>query len=928
MTSDRLTHLLHLTGWEYLKFTMLETDTPFPVGFRDKVGSSLHLSSKSQTPQAESSSVGPIDMPASDNNTLGPRVLSEGTNPIVESSNAAISLVFLHGLTGDRDGTWTAPGCTDPWPKTLLAEDLPQARIISYGYDANVVHLTKEAGLSTVREHASSIIFDLHNLRIRKNQAVGRAIIFVVHNLGGLVCEDALMTCNNPTNQKYKDILDCVRGIAFFGTPHAGADLAAIAKAATRLIGLTIVKKPNSHVLGVLERNSELLANIENDFSTLVRRRMIKPARPIEQFVFLEEKPVQGLGRRVVEPESAKIKGYGFANIPADHMKMTKFAERDTGYNRILGLLQSWIEDIESGNGAYPTLTLLNKIDKEFNERGENRSKIVILQALGVAIDYYRYCKTEIRAKEYCAIFFPDASSEDALQKELIALVETLKRPKQTFGSDEQRLNLILEKFRTWNRNWLLVFYNYDNSKTFPNLEKTYIPHGAFGAVLITSRYRELNYLGSMISIPAMTPDEAIQLLSKASNPLNTNLLDAVDFETRKEALKAVEKLGYLPLAINQAAAYIRRTGCSFEQFASEYNTRKVDVWSQKHVLQPDATTVYTTWELSYDLIYGDAQYRVRKGAIFAMLAFLDFRGISREIFNNMLDLVQPPWLQDLLREDGNWDFLRIDKMLDDFHDLSLVQISERARQGAFRIALHPLVAEWIKWKARADGTMEIQCLAQASVLVVLCMKALVEAQMPIQLSSQAQQEVTKHYEACMANLDNFRSSIASSNRSAKAEAVFVQSILAGIKEPQSSEEQTITLKRRKKPYDKGQELPADHDPIENQGSSATSKENPPSVNAFPDPRSPDASLRSAKPTWARRLQDRRNDQSIQQRDAILNWLTQGPHEAKYKELWSTRAQSTGMWLLRKPQYENWTTGVRRTLLLVGKAGCGKSTLM
>lgn len=56
--------------------------------------------------------------------------------------------------------------------------------------------------------------------------------------------------------------------------------------------------------------------------------------------------------QRVVNPESARIKGYDFATIHADHMGMTKFASRDTGYKRVLGLLQNWIGEFETSAGA------------------------------------------------------------------------------------------------------------------------------------------------------------------------------------------------------------------------------------------------------------------------------------------------------------------------------------------------------------------------------------------------------------------------------------------------------------------------------------------------------------------------------------------------------------------------------------------------
>ncbi|KAI0420903.1 Alpha/Beta hydrolase protein [Xylaria grammica] len=242
------------------------------------------------------------------------------------------SIIFLHGLTGHRERTWTAAGEDKPWPESLLPSDLPTARIITYGYDADVVHLTRPAGQNTVREHATSLINDLTSLRADAN---GRPIIFVVHSLGGLVCQDALLVCNNPNENIQRDILLSTRGIAFLGTPHAGADLERFATAVANIVSL--VKKPNRRLLQVLNRNSETLANIKNGFLTMVNRRLEDGLKPIKLHAFIEEQPVDFLRCRVVEPDSARIPGHGFDAIPANHMDMTKFRTvSDIGYKRVL----------------------------------------------------------------------------------------------------------------------------------------------------------------------------------------------------------------------------------------------------------------------------------------------------------------------------------------------------------------------------------------------------------------------------------------------------------------------------------------------------------------------------------------------------------------------------------------------------------------
>lgn len=85
--------------------------------------------------------------------------------------------------------------------------------------------------------------------------------------------------------------------VAFFGTPHAGSDFEKLAKAVTNIV--RIVKKPNKKLLGVLRRNSEILANIKDEFLTMVARRQDRQnsLRPIELHAFIEEQLVDFLKR-------------------------------------------------------------------------------------------------------------------------------------------------------------------------------------------------------------------------------------------------------------------------------------------------------------------------------------------------------------------------------------------------------------------------------------------------------------------------------------------------------------------------------------------------------------------------------------------------------------------------------------------------------
>src|SRR5262245_11491686 len=80
------------------------------------------------------------------------------------------SIVFVHGLCGHSTKTWTKDDIC--WPKELLSreESLSHARILTYGYDANIVDTTGRASLNSLFQHSMNLLLDLS--RERKQDAV------------------------------------------------------------------------------------------------------------------------------------------------------------------------------------------------------------------------------------------------------------------------------------------------------------------------------------------------------------------------------------------------------------------------------------------------------------------------------------------------------------------------------------------------------------------------------------------------------------------------------------------------------------------------------------------------------------------------------------------------------------------------------------
>jgi hypothetical protein len=65
----------------------------------------------------------------------------------------------VHGLNGHRDKTWTAGNGVN-WLRDLLPHDLPNARILSWGYDANT-HSSSRVSCQYLFDHARTLVSDL-----------------------------------------------------------------------------------------------------------------------------------------------------------------------------------------------------------------------------------------------------------------------------------------------------------------------------------------------------------------------------------------------------------------------------------------------------------------------------------------------------------------------------------------------------------------------------------------------------------------------------------------------------------------------------------------------------------------------------------------------------------------------------------------------
>jgi hypothetical protein len=317
--------------------------------------------------------------------------------------------------------------------------------------------------------------------------------------------------------------------------------------------------------------------------------------------------------------------------------------------------------------------------------------------------------KTQI-SLEYCyrfqhvfrGVFWVDASSEAAASRSYERILKRISQATVSTNSTENKF-LVKDILGGWKEPWLLVFDNYDDSVAFDNL-KSFFPTSTStinSAILITSRQVSNGRLGVHLPLDGLTEAEGLQLLTSRASSTTQHEGDEA------EGKKIIQTLGYLPLAIDQAAAYISIRQLPLKLFSDHFEKRKEfilkdtpqSLWEYQRRIsdgthdQLENLSVLTTWELSFDQISGTDDERKYIRDFLVQAAFFSPSNISDTLFSNFFEADSFPGLewQSLFSTDGLWDSFKFQDVIVGLVNLSLVQRME-ITSNQVKFSLHPLV--------------------------------------------------------------------------------------------------------------------------------------------------------------------------------------------------------------------------------------------
>ena len=340
------------------------------------------------------------------------------------------------------------------------------------------------------------------------------------------------------------------------------------------------------------------------------------------------------------------------------------------------------------------------------------------------AIEYaYQY------GHEYQSVLWARADSREVLISDL-AEIAVLLRLAESDAKDQKRA---IEAMRRWLgalTRWLLILDNVEDLRIIGD----FIPLQGQGHTLLTTRIQFTGTIAQGIDLDVMGSEEGTLFLLRRAKLIqqDISLASTADYANAKDLSQL---MGGLPLALDQAGAYIEEMGCSVGEYLEIYQSEGIALLKERGMFangHPEA--VVSTLLLSFEKVQ---QANPLAAKLLLFLAFLHPDAIPEEIITRGVSELGPAFqsvannkfkLNTLIRELRKFSLIRrnpVDKVLT-IHRLvqavlkstlnveATLQWAERTVRAVSRVFPEVQVATWPQCE---------RCLSHAQVCADLVAK-------------------------------------------------------------------------------------------------------------------------------------------------------------------------------------------------------------
>lgn len=348
-----------------------------------------------------------------------------------------------------------------------------------------------------------------------------------------------------------------------------------------------------------------------------------------------------------------------------------------------------------------------------------------------IAIEYaYRY------HEDYQATFCVNASTNDTLNNDFKTLATLLNLPER----NDRKQNIVVQAVKYWlttHTHWLLILDNIDNLETIAK----FLPEYGSGEVLLTTRLQAFGTIAQGIEVKTMEQQEGMTFLLRRIKAIAPDeFFMAATSDIQAQAAGVVVELDALPLALDQAGAYIEETRCGLSQYLHRYSTRHKELLLRRGrfpMNHPDS--VATTWSLSFQQV---KQQSEAAAELLCLLAFLDPNSIPEEILTLGAGELGPI-LNTIIS-----DPVELDQIIELLLCYSLIQRDATGKSLSIHRLVQVILKDSMDWDTQ-------RLWAGRAIRAVNCAFPDVELQNELQSRERCQQ-CLPHVEICMSYLKDY----------------------------------------------------------------------------------------------------------------------------------------------------------------------------
>jgi tetratricopeptide (TPR) repeat protein len=238
-----------------------------------------------------------------------------------------------------------------------------------------------------------------------------------------------------------------------------------------------------------------------------------------------------------------------------------------------------------------------------------------------IAVEYaHKYLQN------YQHVLWARAESQEALISSYVHLASLLDLPVR----DALSPNIAVQAVKRWlqdHSQWLLILDNADDL----TVVRPFIPSVMGGHLLLTTRAQATGDLARRIKVETFTEEQGTFFLLRRAGLLAPDAtFSQASIEDRTWATQIAQELGGLPLALDQAGAYLEETGTGLSDYLQIYRQHRGDLLKQRLGLGTDhPEPVATTWSLSFERV---ERRNPAAADLLRLCAFLDPDALPLEI--------------------------------------------------------------------------------------------------------------------------------------------------------------------------------------------------------------------------------------------------------------------------------------------------------